>query len=88
MTPAQVSVIFRDGRRLSREQDDFEGAPGGSSDWDRTFTKFDAVAAPYADEDLRAAIVSTVAQLDTAPVSALTELLIKVDPERLSRPRF
>lgn len=83
-TPARVSITLRDGRRLSREQDDFEGAPGRSFDWDRTARKFDALAAPYADGDVRAAISATVAQLDTVAVSALTELLVKVSPERQS----
>ncbi|MDR3664659.1 MAG: MmgE/PrpD family protein [Mycobacterium sp.] len=83
-TPARVSMTLRDGRRLSREQDDFEGAPGRSFDWARTVEKFDALAAPYADEVLRAAIVTTVAQLDTVPLSALTTLLVRVTPERQS----
>jgi 2-methylcitrate dehydratase len=83
-TPARVSVTLRDGRRLSREQEDFEGAPGQSFDWDRTVEKFDALAAPYAGGDLRAAIVATVAHLDAVPVSALTDLLVQVNPERQS----
>ncbi|MDH6247661.1 MmgE/PrpD family protein [Mycobacterium sp. OTB74] len=83
-TPARVSMTLRDGRRLSREQDDFEGAPGRSFDWDRTVEKFQALAAPYAHDDLRAAIVATVAHLDTVPVATLTDLLVKVNPERRS----
>ncbi|MUL46762.1 MmgE/PrpD family protein [Mycobacterium sp. CBMA293] len=83
-TPARVSISLRDGRRLTREQDDFEGAPGRSFGWDRTVEKFDALAAPYSDDDLRGAIVATVAQLDTVPLSALTGLLVKVSPERQS----
>lgn len=83
-TPAKVAITLHDGRRVSREQDDFEGAPGRAFGWERTVEKFDALAGPYADDDLRAAIVATVAHLDTIPLSALTELLIKVNPERLS----
>lgn len=77
-TPVRVDVVLRDGRRLFREQDDVEGAPGRPLTWDRTVQKFHWLAERYADDTLRNTIVTTVAELGDTPVSTLTGLVTQV----------
>ena len=82
-TPVAINVALRDGRRVSREQDDFEGAPSRPFTWERTVEKFHWLAKPYADDGLRGAIIDTVEHLENIDVSALMELLTKVSPVRM-----
>ncbi|WP_028933604.1 MmgE/PrpD family protein [Pseudonocardia spinosispora] len=77
-TPVRVHITLRDGRRRSREQIDFEGAPGRAMSWDQVVRKFHWLAEPYADEELRGQIVACVAALEVKPVTSLTRLLGKV----------
>jgi 2-methylcitrate dehydratase len=79
-TPVHIVVTLRDGRRVSRGQDDFHGAPSRPFTWERTVAKFDRLAQPYADPGLRAAIVDAVADLDHGSLSTLTGLLTAVGP--------
>jgi 2-methylcitrate dehydratase len=81
-TPVRITVALRDGRQVSRQQDDFEGAPSRPFSWQRTIEKFHWLAGQYADDGLRAAIIDVVDHLGELPVSALTELLIKVSQDR------
>jgi 2-methylcitrate dehydratase len=81
-TPVRITVALRDGRQVSRQQDDFEGAPSRPFSWQRTIEKFHWLAGQYADDGLRAAIIDVVDHLGELPVSALTELMIKVSQER------
>ena len=81
-TPVRITVKLRNGQRVSREQEDFEGARSRPFTWDRTVEKLHWLAEQNADDGLRGAIVDTVGHLDEAPVSALTGLLAKVSPER------
>jgi 2-methylcitrate dehydratase len=80
-TPARVSVMLHNGEFLSREQDDFEGAPSRPLTQQRTEEKFHRLAERYADEALRKGIIDAVAHLDEAPVSVLTELLANVSAQ-------
>lgn len=79
-TPVRIVVTLHDGRQVSREQDDFHGAPSRPFDWARTVEKFDGLTHRYTDPDLRAEIIDTVANLHRRPVSALTDLLTTVNP--------
>jgi 2-methylcitrate dehydratase len=81
-TPVRITMKLRNGKQISREQEDFEGAPSRPFTWDRTVEKLHWLAEQYADDGLRGAIVDTVAHLDEVPVSALTGLLAKVSPDR------
>jgi 2-methylcitrate dehydratase len=83
-TPVRINLVLRDGRRLSREQDDFEGAAGRPLTWDRTVEKFHWLAEQYADDTLRNAIIDTVEHLESVPISELTESLTNVSVQ----PRF
>jgi 2-methylcitrate dehydratase len=84
-TPVRITIKMRSGQLISREQEDFEGAPGRPFTWDRTVEKFHWLAEQYTDDSLRCAIVDTVGHLDEAAVSALTGLLATVSPERRVR---
>lgn len=79
-TPVRIVITLHDGRHVSREQDDFHGAPSRPFDWARTVEKFDGLTQRYADPGLRAAIIDTVANLHELPVSTLTDLLTTVNP--------
>ena len=83
-TPVRITVVLHDGRRLSREQDDFEGAAHRPLTWDRTVEKFHWLAEQYANDALRNAIVDTVENLQSVPISELTGLLTHVS----AQPRF
>jgi 2-methylcitrate dehydratase len=80
-TPVRIAVTLRDGRCLTREQDDFEGAPCRPFTWDRTVEKFESLTARFADAPLRADIVDAVADLESTSVPVLMKLLTSVDQE-------
>jgi 2-methylcitrate dehydratase len=87
-TPVQVSVTLRGGRRLFREQKDFEGVPSRPLSWERTVQKFHWLAEPYASDDLRNAIARHVEHLGDEPLSRLGGLLNQVSQQpRLPRTR-
>ena len=76
----RIVVTLRDGRHVSRVQDDFHGAPSRPFTWERTVEKFQRLTRPFADLRLRNAIVDAVDDLEHTPVSALAELLTAVGP--------
>lgn len=83
-TPVRITATLRDGRRVTRAQDDFEGAPSRPFSWDRTVEKLHWLAAGHADAALCDSIVDTVDRLDTVDVPELTALLSTVDSRRQS----
>jgi 2-methylcitrate dehydratase len=83
-TPVRITATLRDGRQVTREQDDFEGAPTRPFTWARTVEKFHWLATDYGDEPLRNSITDTVERLDTAPIRDLTESLSQINPRRKS----
>jgi 2-methylcitrate dehydratase len=80
-TPVRITLRLRNGRSVSREQHDFEGAPSRPLTWERTVQKFHWLATSHADDALRGRIIDTVAHLDETRVSVLTELLSDVCAE-------
>jgi 2-methylcitrate dehydratase len=79
-TPVRIGVTLRGGQRFSREQHDFEGAPGRPLTWDRTVEKFHWLAEQYAEQALRDEIVDRVEHLGVEPVSELALFLGDVSP--------
>jgi 2-methylcitrate dehydratase len=77
-TPVRLVVTLRDGRQVSRAQDDFHGAPSRPFTWQRTVEKFHWLTTSFGDLRLRSAIVDAVDALEHTQVSALTELLTAV----------
>jgi 2-methylcitrate dehydratase len=74
-TPVRVTLRLHNGKLVTREQDDFEGAATRPFTWERTVEKFHWLARQYADDGLRAAIIDAAEHLDEIPTSALTDLL-------------
>jgi 2-methylcitrate dehydratase len=89
-TPVRVHIELDGGRRFSREQVDFEGGRSRPLTWQRVAEKFHWLGEPYADSALRNDIVAVVDELDSQPVSALTDLLAQVSatPQRTRTRRF
>jgi len=78
--PVRVRLRLTDGRELTREQHDYEGARTRPLSWDRIVDKFHWLAEPHAGDGLREQIIAAVADLDRIEVSALTDLLVRVSP--------
>jgi 2-methylcitrate dehydratase len=76
--PCRVAITLADGRVLAREKQDYEGFHTRPMPWLGIAGKFERLTAPCADPSLRAAIVQAVADLETIPISKLTQLLSKV----------
>jgi 2-methylcitrate dehydratase len=72
---ARVTLHLRDGRRLEREQHDYEGFHTRPMGWDAVASKFDLVAAGHAGSEQRARIRAAVADLEQLQVEDLTHLL-------------
>jgi 2-methylcitrate dehydratase len=84
-TAARVDVLLKDGRRLHREQSDFEGSPTRPMSWDRVVEKFHWLAEPFAEAALRGEIIDAVQRLDEIAVSDLAALLAAVSPSAQGR---
>jgi 2-methylcitrate dehydratase len=84
--PVRVRITLADGRELSREQHDYEGARTRPLSWDRVVDKFHWLAEPYAGDGLRAEIIDAVNNLDRIAITELTALLARTDTTA-QRPR-
>lgn len=78
--PVRISFHLKDGRTLTREQGDYEGAVTRPMNWTRIVEKFNWLAEPYADDKLRSEIVGAVAAVRNIKITDLTGLLEKVNP--------
>jgi 2-methylcitrate dehydratase len=85
-TEARVHIALNDGRKLHREQSDFEGSPTRPMSWERVVEKLHWLGEPFADAALRAEIIDAVWRLDEISVAELAGLLGAVSPEP-QRPR-
>jgi 2-methylcitrate dehydratase len=85
-TATRVQITCNDGRKLHREQSDFEGSPTRPMSWDRVVEKFHWLAEPFADSGLRSEIIHAVRNLEEISVAELAGLLAAVSP-RVQRPR-
>jgi len=75
--PCRVVIRLRDGRVLEKEKADYEGFHTRPMSWAALVGKFERLAAPYADPDLRREIIAAVENLDGIRVSDLTALLAR-----------
>ena len=73
--PCRITVALRDGRALVNEKRDYEGFFTRPMGWETVVEKFERLSAPHADAARRRDIVAAVANLEAAPVAALTRLL-------------
>ncbi len=82
--PCRIRVFLKDGRTFSIEKRDYEGFSTRPLSWEKIVAKFEQLAAPYTDGELRQAIAEAVAHLETIEVRQLTELLAKVSRRKQS----
>lgn len=76
--PCRVMIRLRDGRRLVREKEDYEGFVTRPMRWETVVEKFDRLAAAHADAGLRREIVDAVGRLEGVRVAELMQLLSRV----------
>ncbi len=72
--PCRVQITLKDGRTLSIEKQDYEGFYTRPMSWEKVVARFERLATPYTNAAQRAAIVETVAHLETKEVEQLTQL--------------
>jgi 2-methylcitrate dehydratase len=72
--PCRVQISLKGGRVLSIEKQDYEGFYTRPLSWERAIAKFERLAAPATDSEQRAAIIETVAHMETKIVEQLTGL--------------
>ena len=65
-------------RRLEIEKNNYEGFYTRPMSWERVCEKFENLAQPYANQDLRRRIIDTVQGLENNTVTDLTELIAQV----------
>jgi 2-methylcitrate dehydratase len=73
--PCRIQISLKDGRQFRIEKQDYEGFYTRPMSWEQAIAKFECLAAPSTDAAQRAAIVETVAHLETKEAEQLTALL-------------
>ncbi len=76
--PCRVMVQLDDGKRLEHERRDYEGFHTAPMNWRTLREKFDMLARPYTEKELRTSIAETIQHLDETDVKELTRLLARV----------
>src|SRR5579864_8057157 len=76
--PCRIQIFLKDGQTLSIEKRDYEGFHTRPMSWERAAMKFERLAAPYTDDQLRRDIMEAVVHLETIEVQHLTDLLSEV----------
>lgn len=79
-----ITILFNNGKKLYIEKKDYEGFHTRPASWEFVIQKFNNLAHPFADEQLRRDIVAVVRNLEDYPIEELTRLLEKVSIEKLS----
>ena len=77
--PCRLHVFLTGSRVLHLEKQDYVGFSTRPLTWEQAEAKFERLAAPYTERQLRQAIAEAVAHLETIDVSQLTELLAGVN---------
>jgi 2-methylcitrate dehydratase len=73
--PCRITITLKDGQTLTTEKQDYEGFYTRPFSWQKVVAKFERLTAPYTSAGQRAAIVETVAHLETKEVAQLTNVL-------------
>ncbi len=79
----RVTIRTRGGAVHAKAQAGYEGGQDRPLTWPRVVHKFNWLAEPYANEDLRQAIIAEVEALDQRPITTLIGLLARVSPRAL-----
>lgn len=81
--PCRLCIFLTGSRLLRLEKRDYVGFYTRPFSWEQAEAKFERLAAPYTERQLRQAMVEAVMHLDTIDVSQLTELLARVNRSRI-----
>ncbi len=73
--PCRIQISLKDGRTLRIEKQDYEGFYTRPLSWEQAVAKFERLAAPHTDTSQRAALVETVAHLETRSIAQVAGLL-------------
>jgi 2-methylcitrate dehydratase len=73
----RLTIYLKNQTTVDITKDDYEGFFTRPMSFDRVTEKFHSLAEPFADENLRTAIVDAVLDLENVPVRELMELLAK-----------
>jgi len=76
--PCRLRIHMKDNRVLEIEKKDYEGFHTRPMSWQTVFEKFERLAEPYTDHNLRRKIFDTVRQLENHSLSDVTPLLVQV----------
>jgi len=79
--PCRIQVFLNDGRTLVIEKEDYEGFYTRPMSWSKVAEKFEQLARPFTDEEVRRGIIEAVARLERIEIRQLTELLTYVRKE-------
>ena len=82
--PADLEVVMADGTVFRSSQDSYHGFHDNPLDWEAARSKFDLLAAPFADLGLRDEIAEVVHDLEHGRVADLTAALARVSRTRQS----
>ncbi len=80
--PAELAITLDDGTLFHAEQSAYEGFHSQPLGWAAARAKFDSLAAPFADQDLRDEIATIVHDLHNQRVTTLTAALARVRRRR------
>ncbi|TMD62892.1 MAG: MmgE/PrpD family protein [Chloroflexi bacterium] len=76
--PCRIHIVLKNGQSLSSEKRDYEGFYTRPMSWEMAAQKFERLASPYTDSDLRRSIEDTVERLEAMEIQQLTEPLAQV----------
>jgi 2-methylcitrate dehydratase len=71
----RIRIALKDGRHVEKTKQDYEGFFARPMPWEKVVSKFEYLAEPYAEADLRRRIVDVVWNLDVLNIGDLTALL-------------
>lgn len=80
--PCRIRVSLKDGCTLEREKRDYEGFFTRPISWEKAAEKFERLASPYADQNLRGTIAHAARHLEEIEVRELAGLLEKVGKKK------
>lgn len=72
-----ITIKFKDGTELKTEKTDYEGFTSRPASWEVIIAKFNNLAAPFVEEDLRKEIISIVQNIEDFDIKDLMQLLEK-----------
>jgi 2-methylcitrate dehydratase len=76
--PSRLTIHLKDNRMLEIEKSDYEGFHSRPMNWETVGQKFEKLAKPFTEQDLRHSIIDIIKNLEHHTVKELTELLARV----------